>query len=169
MDEKYRWEKDNKKPETKAMRSTEQLLRNPDIEPSSDVVAKALGEANNAYIKFINELSNCDIQLEWRYYTDSKAWLAKGLYKWTGVRGGQNKKTVFWLSVWDGFFKVTIYFPEKVRADIFSLPLNNEVKQMIAALQQMGKLKFFPIVFDLSSDEMFEEVFLLADFRKSIK
>ncbi|MFA5636105.1 MAG: hypothetical protein WCX60_07355 [Anaerovoracaceae bacterium] len=30
----------------------EQLLRDPDIEPSSDVVAKALGEANNAYVKF---------------------------------------------------------------------------------------------------------------------
>ena len=39
------------------MKSTkEQLLRNPDIEPSSGVIAKALGEANNAYIKFINEL-----------------------------------------------------------------------------------------------------------------
>jgi len=25
----------------------EQLLRNPDIEPSSDVIAKALGESNN--------------------------------------------------------------------------------------------------------------------------
>jgi hypothetical protein len=32
----------NKKPETEVMRSTEQLLRNPGIEPSSDVIAKAL-------------------------------------------------------------------------------------------------------------------------------
>lgn len=31
------------------------------------------------------------------------------------------------------------------------------------------KLKYFPIVFDLYSDEMFEAVFLLADFRKIIK
>ena len=94
------------------MRSTEQLLRNPDIAPSSYVIAKALGEANNAYIKFINELANHGIQLEWRYYNDVKAWLAKGLYKWTGVRGGQKENTVFWLSIWDSFFKVTIYFPE---------------------------------------------------------
>lgn len=35
---------DNKKLETEIMRSTEQLLRNPDIEPSSDVIAKALGK-----------------------------------------------------------------------------------------------------------------------------
>ena len=72
----------------------EQTLRNPDIEPSSEVIAKALGDANNAYIKFINELASHDIQLEWRYYNDGKAWLAKGLLKWTDVRGGQNEKTV---------------------------------------------------------------------------
>jgi len=152
------------------MRTTkEQLLRNPNIQPSSDVIAEALGESNNAYIKFINELTSHNIHLEWRYYDDGKAWLAKGLFKWTGVRGGQNETTVFWLSIWDSFFKVTIYVPEKARADVLSLPLDNEVKLMIAASQQMGKLKYFPIVFDLCSDEMFETVFLLATFRESIK
>jgi len=147
----------------------EQMLRDPDIEPSSDVIAKALGEANNAYIKFVNELASHDIQLEWRYYNDGKAWLAKGLYKWTGVRGGQKETTVFWLSIWDGFFKVTIYFPEKARADVLNLPLDNAVKRMIADSNQMGKLKSFPLVFDLYSDEMFGAVFSLADLKKSIK
>ncbi len=145
----------------------EQLLRNPDIQPSSDVIAKALGESNNVYIKFIGELASHDIHLEWRYYNDGKAWLAKGIYKWTGARGGLKETTVFWLSIWDGFFKVTIYIPEKARADVLSLPLNNEVKLMIADSKQMGKLKYFPIVFDLCSEEMFEVVFLLADFRKT--
>lgn len=151
------------------MKSTEQMLRNPDIAPSSDVIAKALGEANNAYIKFINEIASHDIQIDWRYYNDGKAWLAKGLFKWRGVRGGQNETIIFWLSIWDGFFKVTIYIPEKARAEVLSLPLDSEVKLMISDSQQMGKLKYFPIVFDLCSDEIFEAVFLLADFRKSIK
>lgn len=152
------------------MRSTkEQMLRNPDIQPSSDVIAKALGESNNAYIKFIGELASHDIHLVWRYYKDGKAWLAKGLFKWTGVRGGQNETTAFWLSIWDSFFKVTTYIPENTRADVLSLPLDNEVKLMISESQQMGKLKYFPVVFDLFSDEMFEAVFLLADFKKSIK
>lgn len=160
---------DNKKPETEDLRSAIQLLRNPDIEPSSDVIAKALGEANNAYIKFINKLADQGIQLEWRYYNDGKAWLAKGLYQWTGVRGGQNEKTAFWLSVWEGFFKVTIYFPEKSRADVFRMPLGYEVERIIADSRQMGKLNYFPLVFELRSDEIFEEVFLLTEFRKSIK
>ena len=147
----------------------EQSLRNPDIVPTSDVIAEALGEANNAYTKFVGELASHDIHLEWRYYNDGKAWLAKGLFKWTGVRGGQNETTAFWLSIWDSFFKVTIYVPEKARADVLSLPLGNEVKLMITASQQMGKLKYFPITFDLCSDEMLKIIFLLADFKKSIK
>jgi hypothetical protein len=64
---------------------------------------------------------------------------------------------------------VTIYVPEKNCTDVLSLPLDNEVKLMIADSQQMGKLKYFPIVFDLCSDEMFEAIFLLVDFRKRIK
>jgi len=147
----------------------EQLLRNPDIQPTGDVLAKALGEANNAYIKFIHELVSHDTQLEWRYYTDGKAWLAKGLFNWTGVRGGQKQTTVFWLSIWTGFFKVTIFVPEKARADVYGLPLDNEVKLMIVDSKQMGKLKYFPLVFDMYSDEVFEAFFTLADFRKNIK
>jgi hypothetical protein len=41
---------------------------------------------------------------------------------------------------------------------------------MIANSKQMGeKLKYFPLVFDLDSDVMFEAVYILADFRKNIK
>ena len=146
-----------------------QELRNPDIQPSGLVIAKALGEANKAYIKFVSQLEDHDIKLEWRYYTDGKAWLAKGLYKWTGPRGGQKETTVFWLSIWEGFFKVSIFVPEKVREDVLSLPLDDEIKLMVADSKQMGKLKYFPLVFDLHSDEMFKAVFSLADFRKRIK
>ena len=59
------------------------------------------------------------------------------------------------------FLAVTIYIPEKSRADVLSLPLDKEVKLMISDSQQMGKLKYFPLVFDLCSDEMFETVFFL--------
>lgn len=163
-------EMENKKPETEVTQSTKkQLLRNPDIQPTPDVIAMALGEANNTYVKFVDELVNHNIQLEWRYYTDGKAWLAKGLYRWTGARGGQKETTVFWLSIWDRFFKVTLFVPEKSRTDVFSLPLEEKVKQMISDSKQMGnKLNYFPVVFDLYSDEMFEAIFFLTDFKKRI-
>ncbi|MFH5835014.1 DUF3788 family protein [Proteiniclasticum sp. C24MP] len=148
---------------------SEQMLRNPEIEPSYDVIATALGEANNAYIEFISTLASHDIHIDWRYYNDGKAWLAKGLFNWIGTRGAQHETTVFWLSIWDGFFKVTIYVPEKFRSDLMNLPINHEVKLMIDGTPQMGKLKYVPVVFDMRSNEQFEAVFLLADFRKNIK
>lgn len=37
---------------------------------------------------------------------------------------------------------------------------------MISASKEMGKVKYFPIVFDLRSDEMLEAVFLIADNKR---
>jgi len=151
------------------MQSPKQLLRNPGTEPTGDVLAQALAEANDAYVIFVSELKNHNIELIWRYYTDGKSWLAKGLYQWTGVRGGQKESTVFWLSIWDGFFKVSIFVQEKYREEISRLPLSEEVKQMIADARQMGnRLRYFPLVFDMRSDEMFGALFELMDFRKKI-
>ena len=152
------------------LKTKQQLLRQPDIQPTEEVIEDALKEANVLYLRFLKELENHDIQLEWRYYTDGKAWLGKGLHRWTGPRGGNKEVTAFWLSIWDGFFKVTIYIPEKFRGEVNRLPVKDGVKQMVTDSRQMGNtLKYFPLVFDLDSDGMLEEVFTLIEFRKSIK
>ena len=143
-----------------------QLLRDADIEPTNDVISDALGAASDAYKKFIDRLQNHDIEVEWRYYNDGKAWLGKGLYKWTTTRGTKKEMTAFWLSIWDGFFKVTLYISEKYRADALALSLGDEVKKMVEDAKQIGKLKFFPLIFELRSDEQFDEIFTLVDFRK---
>ena len=147
---------------------TEQQLRDPSIEPTSSIMAKSLGLAYNAYMKFIEELKNRDIQVEWRYYKDGKAWLGKALYKWTTIRGTQKEMTACWLSIWKGFFRVSLFIPEKARADVLSLKLSDEIRIMIENSKQMGKLKFFPLVFDLESDKLFEELYTLIDFRKML-
>ncbi len=161
----------SKKPDPDTAKSSpQQLLRDPGIQLTDDVFAEALGKADPAYRKFVSELPDHDIHLEWRYYTDGKAWLGKGLYKWKGARGGQKEMTVFWMSIWEGFFKVSIFFPEVSRADLLSLPLEEDVKQMITDSRQMGKtLRFFPVVFDLCSDERFEAVFAIADCKRNMK
>jgi len=147
----------------------EQLLRNPNIEPTDEVIAGALGEATGAYLKFIEGLKNYDIDLTYRYYADGKAWLGKGVHRWTGARGGQKEVTAFWLSIWDGFFKVSVFIPEKCRAEALSLPVGDEIKRMIDESKQMGKLKFFPLIFDLCSGELLDAVYTMIDFRKRIK
>ena len=147
----------------------EQLLRNPEIEPTDEVIAISLGAANDAYTAFMKGLKSHGLQVSWRYYHDGKAWLGKGLYQWTTVRGTAKEVTAFWLSIWDGFFRVSIFIPEKARLEALQLSLGNETKERINNSKQMGKLKFFPLVFDLRSGELFDDVFTLADFRKGIK
>jgi len=146
----------------------QQLLRNPDIEPTNEVLTEALGSAYPVYIQFIEGMKSHDIEMAWRYYNDGKAWLGKGLYKRMGVRGGQKEVTVFWLSVWDGCFKVTLYIPEKARLDALGLPLDDGIKNVISKADQMGKLKFFPVTFSLRLGELSVDVYTLANFRKML-
>lgn len=146
-----------------------QLLRNPETEPTAEVLAEALEESNAAYTKFVAELESYDIELNWRYYNDGKAWLGKGLHKWNTSRGTAKEATVFWLSIWEGFFKVSIFIAEKARAEALALPLKKETIEKMENAKQMGKLKFFPLIFDLHSAEEFEELFILINFKKTLK
>ena len=141
----------------------EQMLRDPDIKPSDEVIEKALGASYSAYIKFTDGLKDHSIQTDWRYYGDGGAWLGKALYKWTNSRGTQKETTAFWLSVWDGFFKVSIFVPNRIREDAADLPVSTGVKEMIANTEQMGKLKFFPLIFELRSDELFDDIYAVID------
>jgi len=147
----------------------QQLLRDPGAVPTSKIIAECLGLAYNAYVKFIEELTNHDIQVDWRYYADGRAWLGKALHKRITARGTQKEVTVFWLSVWSGFFKVSFYIPEKARATALNLSLGDKVRSMMENSKQIGKLRFFPLVFDLDSDELFGEIYTIADFRKMLK
>ena len=147
----------------------QQLLRDPNTELTREIIAEGLGAAYSAYVMFVEGLENHDIHVDWRYYTDGKAWLGKGLYKRVGVRGGQKEITTFWLSIWDGYFKITLYIPEKARADALALSLTADTKDMIKNAKQVGKLKFFPLIFDLRSDELFHEIYTLVHFMKAIK
>ena len=146
-----------------------QLLRDVNIEPTRAVIAEGLGFANDAYVIFLEKLMEHDVELAWRYYNDGKAWLGKGQHKWVTSRGTLKETTAFWLSIWEGFFKVTVYIPEKYRVEALSLPLGDAMKEMIMDAKQMGKLKFFPLVFDLRLPKTFDELLAIIDFRKVLK
>jgi len=147
----------------------QQLLRDSNIEPTMEVIEEGLGATSGSYALFLEELKNYEIQVDWRYYNDGKAWLGKGLHHWVTSRGTKKENTVFWLSIWEGFFKVSVFIPEKHRDDVLDLPLTDEIKTMISNAKQMGKLKFFPLVFDITSNNLFPEIFTLINFRKSLK
>jgi hypothetical protein len=146
-----------------------QLLRDPNIQPTNDVIAEALGEQYAAYTQFLGMLAGFCVAPQWRYYNDGKVWLAKGLYKWKSVRGTDKEKTIFWLSIWDGFFRVSFYFAEKAQLGLRGLKISEKTKRMIEAAKPMGKLKFFPLIFDMRSNDLFNDLGILINYQKSIK
>lgn len=146
-----------------------QLLKNPNEKPTIEIIAKGLGEASKAYAKFLNELNNHDITLmEWRYYNDGKAWLSKGEYKWTTPRGANKVKPLFWLSIWEGFFKVSFYFNDNIRPELLNLGLSDDVKEIIENAKPMGKtMRFIPLTIDVKTDKQLENIYILAKYRKN--
>lgn len=146
-----------------------QLLREAEIEPTAEIIAQGLGKANNAYIEFMEEVKLHDIEVDWRYYKDGKSWLGKGLYKWTTSRGTPKEVTAFWLSIWDGFFRIGLIIAEKYRGDVMCLPLSDDTKKMIENSKQMGKMKVFSIGFDLCSNDLLNDIYTLIDFKKKLK
>lgn len=145
-----------------------QLLRDPKVNPTDEIIAEGLGLATNTYIKFIDRLEHNDIKLmDWRYYNDGKAWLSKGEYKWITNRGTNKAKPIFWLSIWRGFFKVSFFFSTKTQSELLTLPISQEAKKLIENTIAMGKsMKFIPVVFDISDDKHLDDLLVLAQFRK---
>ena len=147
----------------------QQLLRDPGIEPTDEVIAKGLGAAYKTYSKFVNELERYDISLmDWRFYNDGKAWLSKGEYKWTTPRGANKVKPIFWLSIWEGFFKITFFFASSIQAGLLDLPISKDAKESIKNAKPMGKtMRFLPIVLDIKTDKQLDDVYAPAEFRKT--
>ncbi|MBK0036514.1 DUF3788 family protein [Enterococcus sp. S52] len=151
------------------MEGKEQLFRDRNVKPTEQLIAESLGEGYVIYQRFIETFENEGISLMgWRYYQDGKAWLSKGEYKWTTTRGTNKVKPIFWLSMWEGFFKVSFHFSEKVRTQLLSLPISEETKESIHKAPTNGtKMKFFSVIFDVASDSPLNDIYVLVNFRKS--
>lgn len=146
----------------------EQLLRNADIEPTAGIIADGLGASNTIYLEFIEKLKEYDVSLmDWRYYNDGKAWLSKGEYKWTTKRGANKVKPLFWLSIWEGFFKVSFFFSAIIQDELLHLPISEEAKCIIKNANPMGKtMRYLPIIFDVYNNNQLNDLFVLMTFRK---
>ena len=132
------------------------LLNDANIYPSEEVFASVLGNCNEVYQAFISALPEYKIELRWHYYNDGKAWLGKAV---------SNKKTVFWLSVWQDFFKVSFYFTEKTRQGIADLPVAAEIKAKMEKEPVKGKLVNLSI--DISEQAHLKDIDTLISYKQS--
>ncbi|SBW05822.1 DUF3788 family protein [uncultured Dysgonomonas sp.] len=136
------------------------LLRDPDIFPSEEVLENVLGESiYHVLASFLETITDEEYALviEWRFYNDGKAWFGKVLYK---------KKTVLWLSVWEGYFKTSFYFTEKHLEKIAALDIAKTVKDEFAITKPAGRL--LPMIFNISSQEQVKDLLTVVRFKKSL-
>ncbi len=136
------------------------LLKEPEIIPSEEVLSKLLGKSYTAFESFISTITGPEYGLDpqWNYYKDGKAWLCKVQYK---------KKTVFWLSVWDKYFKTGFYFTEKNADGIYQLNISKEIKEDFKNSKPIGKL--IPLVMSISKKEQLKDVLKIIDYKKALK
>lgn len=137
------------------------LLRDSDVFPADEVLKDALGDTVYSVLRpFMDTITNQEYGLtfEWRYYNDGKAWLCKVVHK---------KKTVLWLSVWEGFFKVSFYFTERHLEGIAALDISETIKEEFAKAKPAGRL--LPMIIDVSDKEQINDVLSVIRFKKSLK
>ncbi len=129
------------------------LLTNPDQEPTDKLLQDVLAnQLYQTYLELQKTIREIELSYEWRFYRDGKSWLCKITNK---------KKTVAWLSLWEGFIKIGFYFTEKTRVGIIDLNIDDEIKSSFVKAAPIGKL--IPLTIVLESKNKIE------DFRKIAK
>lgn len=136
------------------------LLRDAGIDPTNEVLEKALGKTVfGVYTELIAmATTEFDIEPQWRFYNDGKAWLCKAVNK---------KKTIFWLSVWEGSIKLSFFFTEKTRGGIAELAINKEIKDNFEKAEQTGKL--VALILDITKKEQLKDVREIIGYKKKLK
>jgi hypothetical protein len=134
-----------------------QLLWEQEIYPSKDVLKVALGKAYAALEELEATLTQDEFALtfDWKYYKDSKAWLCKVAHK---------KKTIFWLSVWEGCFKTSFFFLERHMEGIAALGID---KNSFVMEKECGKM--IPLIFSINSKKQFSDLLKIVRYKKAAK
>jgi len=134
------------------------LLNDPDTYPDDTVLAETLGDSFAAFSALREALTERAIAIEWRHYFDTKCWLCKAQYK---------KKTVCWLSAWDGYFKVTCYFNANNCEGVYGLPIADAIKDAFRDTPHVGKS--MPLMLDITDAAQLADVLTIFDYKKSVK
>ena len=108
-----------------------QLLRNKELYPTEEVLQKVLMDSIQAYNQLVTTIAELQAEMIWRYYNDGKSWLCKVQHK---------NKTIFWLSVWDGYFKTTFYFTEKNCQGIELLDIDQTIRNEFRNNKRIRKI-----------------------------
>ena len=113
--------------------------------PTEETIFSHIGKTKNIWVSFFDYLHEIypDITSEWRYYNDGKSWLMKNTRK---------KKTVFWLSIQKGTFRITFYLTDKAAEAIAESSIPDEMKKQFKEGKQYGKIRGLTVFFKFKKD-----------------
>ena len=137
-----------------------QLLREQEIYPSEEVLKSVLGQVYDVLAELEKQVTQGELSLtlDWNYYKDGKSWLCKVCHK---------KKTIFWLSVWDGFFKTSFFFLGRHLDGIATLDISEQIKEDFFQMKPAGKL--LTMVIKINKQEQLADVLKVVKFKKKAK
>jgi len=137
-----------------------QLLRDQNIYPEQKVLEAVLKDSYPAFEELMETITGNNYGLipQWNFYKDGNAWLCKVVYK---------KKTVFWLSAWDGYFKTGFYFTEKNCKGIAALNIEKSIKEDFFNSKPIGKL--LPLGMSVSRKEQIKDLLEVVAYKKILK
>jgi hypothetical protein len=133
-------------------------LKDESIYPDENVLKGILGKSYDAYCKLLKLYDEYEMDYNWRYYRDGKAWLCKVQKK---------KKTIVWMSAWKGYMQATVYFPEKYIDDIYGLDLSKDAVEKIRNTRNTGKSK--PCIFEIRNMKVLKDISTVIQFKMSTK
>ncbi|MDR2148316.1 MAG: DUF3788 domain-containing protein [Tannerella sp.] len=137
------------------MSNNRPLLNDPSVFPTDEILKNMLAESYTAFEKLSAILNGQGAVMKWKYYNDGKAWLCNVSYK---------KKTVFWLSVWNGYFKINFYFLERHLEGIAALKI---AENSFTLQKEWGKM--IPVTFEISRSEQLPDLLKMVEFKKKAK
>ncbi len=126
----------------------------------SERIQAALGRTAGTWRTLFEKIraEHPDITESWNYYNDGKSWLLKVV---------QKKKTMFWLLVEKGAFRITFYFATRLTEALLASEISAERKAAIKESAASGKLKGISIKFGPRNG--IQDVLTLIDLKKTLK
>jgi hypothetical protein len=136
-----------------------QMLREKELTPTPPLLKSYLGSSYTAFECCMQWTggNGTQLQAECKYYNDGKAWLCRLMHK---------KSTVAWLSVWQGFFKLSFFFLEKHKPLVLALPVTNDGLDAFREAKPFGKL--YPLTINIRNKKQLEEAWLVANLKMEI-
>jgi hypothetical protein len=137
--------------------------------PTAEMLVQVLGDSYAAYDALQDALPDLEMEQQWQWYAQYKAWFAKGTHFWTTAKGAQKEKNLYWLYIYDGYFTVAIWFKEGNREAVALADVSEKTKALICNATVMGKMRTFPVVIEVTGMESLQDIYTLLDYKKRLE